>query len=84
SRTRAAFTTTAGSGPARSLIAVVASRGRAPLHQGRSRTGSGTLAGMTMPAWPLFGLRLHCRGVVLRPVTEADLPHLAAIQPDDY
>ena len=36
------------------------------------------------PAWPLFGLRLHCRGLVLRPVREADLPRLAAIQPDDY
>lgn len=34
--------------------------------------------------WPLFGLRLHCGEVALRPVREADLEHLAAIQPDDY
>lgn len=33
---------------------------------------------------PLFGLRLRCRGVVLRPVSETDLARLAAIQPDDY
>jgi RimJ/RimL family protein N-acetyltransferase len=35
-------------------------------------------------AWPLFDLRLSCRGLVLRQVTEGDLPLLAAIQPDDY
>ena len=34
--------------------------------------------------WPLFGLRLQCRAVTLRPVREADLGHLAATQPDDY
>jgi RimJ/RimL family protein N-acetyltransferase len=34
--------------------------------------------------WPLFDLRLRCRGVTLRAVRESDLPHLAAIQPDDY
>jgi RimJ/RimL family protein N-acetyltransferase len=39
---------------------------------------------MSATAWPLFDLRLHCRTVNLRPVTERDLPHLAAIQPDDY
>ncbi len=39
---------------------------------------------MTTPAWPLFDLRLRCRSLLLRPVTEADLPRLAAIQPDDY
>jgi hypothetical protein len=37
-----------------------------------------------MEAWPLFGLELRCRGAVLRPVREADLPHLAAIVPDDH
>src|SRR3954453_10356268 len=36
------------------------------------------------PDWPLFGLRLTCGGVALRPAREEDLPHLAAIQPDDY
>jgi hypothetical protein len=35
-------------------------------------------------AWPLFGLRLRCGPVDLRPAREADLAHLAAIQPDDY
>ena len=39
---------------------------------------------MTMPGWPLFGLRLRCRGIELRPVREADLPRLAAIDPGDY
>jgi RimJ/RimL family protein N-acetyltransferase len=39
---------------------------------------------MHMPDWPLFDLRLHCRGVTLRAVREGDLPHLADIQPDDY
>ena len=37
-----------------------------------------------LPDWPLFDLRLQCRGVVLRPVREADLPHLAEIQPPDW
>jgi RimJ/RimL family protein N-acetyltransferase len=32
----------------------------------------------------LFGLRIRCDAVSLRPVREDDLPHLAAIQPDDY
>lgn len=36
------------------------------------------------PDWPLFGVRLRCHEVALRPMREADLPHLAAIQPDDY
>lgn len=39
---------------------------------------------MNATAWPLFDLRLNCRGVDLRPVRERDLAHLAAIQPDDY
>lgn len=34
--------------------------------------------------WPLFGLRLRCREVTLRPMRESDLVHLSAIQPDDY
>jgi RimJ/RimL family protein N-acetyltransferase len=54
---------------------------------GDARRDSGTLLAMTTPAfpvWPLFDLRLCCRGVVLRPAREADLPRLAAIQPDDY
>lgn len=43
------------------------------------------LTAMTMTAdWPLFGLRIHCRGVELRAVREDDLPRLAAIRPDDY
>ena len=33
--------------------------------------------------WPLFGLRLAFRDVVLRPMREDDLPHLAAVLPDD-
>ncbi|WP_250004352.1 GNAT family N-acetyltransferase [Actinoplanes sp. M2I2] len=33
--------------------------------------------------WPLFGLRLAFRDVLLRPLTEADLPRLAAVLPDD-
>jgi RimJ/RimL family protein N-acetyltransferase len=52
-----------------------------------ARADSGTLIAMTtpaFPAWPLFDLRLRCRGVVLRPVREADLPHLAAIEPADW
>jgi RimJ/RimL family protein N-acetyltransferase len=40
--------------------------------------------GVSYPDWPLFDLRLHCRGVDLRPVREADLPVLAAREPDDY
>jgi RimJ/RimL family protein N-acetyltransferase len=39
---------------------------------------------MSDPVWPLFGLRIGCRSVRLRAVHEADLPELAAIQPDDY
>jgi RimJ/RimL family protein N-acetyltransferase len=39
---------------------------------------------MHTPDWPLFDLRLHCRGVSLRAMRESDLPHLAVIQPDDY
>jgi hypothetical protein len=34
--------------------------------------------------WPLFDLRLRCRDVQLAPVREADLPDLAAREPDDY
>ena len=34
--------------------------------------------------WPLFDLRLTCRDVRLAPVREADLPELAAREPDDY
>jgi RimJ/RimL family protein N-acetyltransferase len=37
-----------------------------------------------MPDWPLFGLRLRCRDVRLRLVGERDLPHMAAIRPDDF
>ncbi|WP_250035171.1 GNAT family N-acetyltransferase [Paractinoplanes maris] len=33
--------------------------------------------------WPLFGLRLAFRDVLLRPMTEADLPRLAAVLPAD-
>ena len=33
--------------------------------------------------WPLFDLRLRCGPVSLRPVTDADLPRLSAILPDD-
>jgi len=33
--------------------------------------------------WPLFGLRLRHGDVLLRPVTEADLPMLVAILPED-
>ena len=39
---------------------------------------------MSYPDWPLFDLRLQCRGVDLRPVREADLPVLAGREPDDY
>lgn len=42
------------------------------------------MTGMTAPDWPLFGLRLRCRDASLRSVRDADLPHLAAILPDDY
>lgn len=34
--------------------------------------------------WPLFGLRLRCNDVLLRPVREQDLPQLADLQPADY
>jgi RimJ/RimL family protein N-acetyltransferase len=34
--------------------------------------------------WPLFDLRLSCGEVTLRSPREHDLPHLAAIQPEDY
>ncbi|GAA2137516.1 GNAT family N-acetyltransferase [Nocardioides koreensis] len=34
--------------------------------------------------WPLFDLRLRCGPVTLRPVTDADLPALATIFPDDF
>jgi len=40
--------------------------------------------GRLLADWPLFGLRIRCDAVSLRPVREDDLPHLAAIQPDDY
>jgi RimJ/RimL family protein N-acetyltransferase len=33
--------------------------------------------------WPMFDLRLRYRDVLLRPMREADLPHLAAVLPDD-
>jgi RimJ/RimL family protein N-acetyltransferase len=33
--------------------------------------------------WPLFGIRLRSGPVVLRPVTDADLPGLTSIFPDD-
>lgn len=33
--------------------------------------------------WPVFDLWLRCRDVELRPVREADLPELAALEPDD-
>ena len=36
-----------------------------------------------MPGWPLFGLRLRCRGAELRLASETDLPRLVAIHPDD-
>ncbi|MEU4221129.1 GNAT family protein [Actinoplanes sp. NPDC026623] len=37
-----------------------------------------------MDDWPLFGLRLRCGEVTLRPVREEDLPFLASILPDDF
>ncbi|HET6532595.1 MAG TPA: GNAT family protein [Actinoplanes sp.] len=37
-----------------------------------------------MTDWPLFDLRLRCRGVTLAPVRESDLPRLAALEPEDY
>ena len=40
--------------------------------------------GMLQADWPLFGIRVRCGEITLRPVREGDLPHLAAIQPDDY
>ena len=47
------------------------------------------MAGMPRPAedhpnWPLFDIRLTTPNVQLRPLTEADLPALAAILPEDY
>jgi RimJ/RimL family protein N-acetyltransferase len=39
---------------------------------------------MTYADWPIFDIRLRCREVELRPVREADLPELAALEPDDY
>jgi RimJ/RimL family protein N-acetyltransferase len=33
--------------------------------------------------WPLFDLKLRCRGVDLRPLREADLPYLASVLPGD-
>jgi RimJ/RimL family protein N-acetyltransferase len=33
--------------------------------------------------WPLFDLKLHCRGVELRALREDDLPYLASVLPDD-
>ncbi|RZU48442.1 RimJ/RimL family protein N-acetyltransferase [Krasilnikovia cinnamomea] len=38
---------------------------------------------MTMADWPLFGIRLACRTVTLRPVREDDLPQLAGALPGD-
>jgi RimJ/RimL family protein N-acetyltransferase len=42
------------------------------------------LIGMTTPAWPLFDLRLQCRGLELRLVRESDLARLAEVRPDDF
>ena len=39
---------------------------------------------MSYPDWPLFDLRIVCRGVELRAVREADLPTLSALVPPDY
>jgi RimJ/RimL family protein N-acetyltransferase len=39
---------------------------------------------VTYTDWPIFDLRLRCRDVQLRPVREADLPELAALEPEDY
>lgn len=36
------------------------------------------------PAWPLFDLRLRCRGLELRVVRESDLARLAEVRPDDF
>ena len=33
--------------------------------------------------WPLFDLKLRCRGVELRTLREDDLPYLASVLPDD-
>ncbi|HYO31991.1 MAG TPA: GNAT family protein [Nocardioidaceae bacterium] len=38
---------------------------------------------MTNHYWPMFDIRLTTRDLVLRQVTEADLPSLAAIVPED-
>ncbi|MET8154574.1 GNAT family protein [Actinoplanes sp. NPDC049668] len=42
------------------------------------------IEGAGVDDWPLFGLRLRCGEVTLRPVREDDLPRLAAILPDDF
>lgn len=39
---------------------------------------------MTNPCWPVAALRLTTRRLVLRPCTEADLPGLAGVLPDDF
>jgi RimJ/RimL family protein N-acetyltransferase len=39
--------------------------------------------GVSYSDWPLFDLRLRCRAVRLRPVREADLSELAALEPAD-
>lgn len=43
-----------------------------------------TLDERLLADWPLSGLRLRSGEISLRPVREWDLPHLAAIQPNDY
>jgi RimJ/RimL family protein N-acetyltransferase len=40
--------------------------------------------GVSYSDWPLFDLRLRCRAADLRPVREADLSELAALEPGDY
>ncbi|WP_254179711.1 GNAT family N-acetyltransferase [Nocardioides pinisoli] len=42
------------------------------------------LSDVPVAHWPLFGLRLHCDDVHLRPVREHDLPLLTELQPHDY
>lgn len=44
----------------------------------------GSMTPAAESAWPFDGLRLQHRQVELRPVTEADLPVLVALQPDDH
>jgi RimJ/RimL family protein N-acetyltransferase len=39
---------------------------------------------VTYSDWPIFDLTLRCRDLELRPVREADLPELAALEPDDF